>query len=299
MRAAIAAAALLGACATAAPVSPGGPREAAVLDAQRTWAPSDILPYAYVVDSRGHGDPSRPLFNDFILTCDDQDAWTASLFDPQGTATAALEEFGRRTDRTFRVWLPLPNPSRSRPEFATLEARAQALRDRLDLMQARTPPWKHVAVAGYVWTPMAMWETTGARHWHSVPDDNGDMNTDENLVAWLRDETERRGLTLLWLPTFNAYVTGGQERIQHLAPWLTHSDTGEPLFHGVYMSPERINDAYEWTILQSPLGMHLGAESVEDRPRLDARPVAFTLSQGPAYDRVVRLVERRHAHPAE
>lgn len=330
---------LAAACATSetppgpAPAPPAPPQEAVVvsLDVPRRWEVADLLPYAYVTAADGEADPSCPLFSDFIIQLSTLDGrtlidelgkeaagradWIASLetlFDHRHTLTAALEDLGGLTDTHFRIWVNLPYPSRRQEAWGPLDGRLLDFRRLADRKQALTDileralsRWtglarKHVTLAGFVWGPVAMWETTGARHWEDRPDERGDFNTDENLVAWVRDEMAARGLQFLWLPDHNDYVFDRAGPHRHLAPWRTRQADGTPLFDQVYLAPP--NSAHLEYFAESLVLHRVGLAATEDsdleeRQRLDELPAVFRLSPGdrPRYERVVSWVQRRRA----
>lgn len=352
---------LAAACAaprTAPPPTPAGvPFEAAVIHLERDgdpplkWEAADFLPYAFVTDGNGVGDPERPLFTDFVLlqkrsglsTFDDDTAhvpanrrdWIASLdplFNPRGTALAALDDLGRRTDTRFRVWVSVPYPSRRQLtwahvngvmlNFQNLSDRKRALVDfyKRALARSKMPGFTHARFAGFVWNSAALWETTGTHHWDETPDANGELNTNEDLVAWFHDELAREVIPLLWLPAHHRYVAVGDGPHRHRSPWSTHSETGEPLFDAIYMAPEprarsearmrQLIEKFIDTVTVHRLGMNLAPlpedsrlradplRELRDRTRLDTAPAAFTFPAPKIMNSVVLDREKRWIYEA-
>jgi hypothetical protein len=345
---------LAAACASPAapppgPAAPPPSREAVALLLQvgdgppRRWDSAELLAYAFVAAADGRADPGRPLFTDFVLvlpavgarTLDDapnrtpaeRGDWMAALdvlFDHAGTATAALEDLGRRTDTSFRVWVSLPYPSRRQEawgpqdgrmlDFRRLADRKRALEDWVERAEARwaTLPRRHLKLVGYLWSPPAMWETTGTRHWEDAADDRKELNTDENLAAWLHGVLGERGRELIWRPDYHRYILQGGDPHQHGSPWATHAETGEPLFDRIYFGPDassaeldvHLNAVATELLMNRGVGVSYAPGAMAAlgrRETLDALPALFSVPEsGPEaarrreiYETTVRIVERR------
>ena len=239
---------LVAGCAAPPPPLPAHGEIAGVeLTADRRWTAYDFLPYAYVVDADGIADPSRPLFSEFVFTAPEPELpsikadWLSAL-DATFDALTALDELGRRTDRTFDAWVGLPYPSREQTswgdglDFRRREDRQTAVEDFTARVESRWGLLQRVRLAGFAWTAPAMWETTGTRHWDTELDENDEYNTDEELVLRARDPLRRRGLKLMWIAKDQFYVFEGGGPHQHLSPWVTHNASGQALFDEVFVS---------------------------------------------------------------
>lgn len=287
------------AAACAAPPPPPPPAHAELLavtvEPGRRWTAHDFLPLAYVPGT------TQPLFTEFVLTppAPEQPTiradWLAAL-DATFDALTALDELGRRTDRTFDAWVGLPYPSREQPEwgdgldFRLRADRQAALAEFVDRVESRWGLLQRVRLAGFVWTAPAMWETTGTRHWEVELDGNDEFNTDEELVRLLR--RERR---LIWIANDHFFMYEGGDDHQHLSPWATHNASGTPLFDEVFLVPDREkwDRAAEHARLRGAGIVVTELKRCAERPRLDSVRAIFRGADAGT----IELVARRRGAP--